>query len=47
MNEILSGMEKLKGVPRLLLEVELQPVQGDRFQPTGFPDLGAAIYEKT
>ncbi|KUL02486.1 MAG: Uncharacterized protein XE11_1750 [Methanomicrobiales archaeon 53_19] len=46
MNEILSGMEKLKGVPRLLLEVELQPVQGDRFQPTGFPDLGAAIYEK-
>ncbi|WP_156147639.1 MULTISPECIES: type I-G CRISPR-associated RAMP protein Csb1/Cas7g [Methanoculleus] len=39
-------MEKLKGVPRLLLEVELQPVQGDRFQPTGFPDLGAAIYER-
>jgi len=39
-------METLKGVPRLLLEVELQPVQGDRFQPTGFPDLGAAVYEK-
>ncbi|MFA7072740.1 type I-G CRISPR-associated RAMP protein Csb1/Cas7g [Methanoculleus bourgensis] len=39
-------MKKLKDVPRLLFEVELQPVQGDRFQPTGFPDLGAAIYER-
>lgn len=46
MTEILHEMEKLKGAPRLLLEVELQPVQGDRFQPTGFPDLGAAIYER-
>ena len=27
---------------RLLLEVELEPSQGKRFQPTGFPDLGAA-----
>ncbi|WP_207061642.1 type I-U CRISPR-associated RAMP protein Csb1/Cas7u [Motiliproteus sp. SC1-56] len=31
--------------PRLLLEVDLQPLQGTRFQPTGFPDLGAAVYE--
>lgn len=46
MTEISHEMKKLKGVPRLLLEVELQPVQGDRFQPTGFPDLGAAIYER-
>lgn len=46
MTENLHEMEKLKDVPRLLFEVELQPVQGDRFQPTGFPDLGAAIYEK-
>ncbi len=46
MTEISHEMEKLKDTPRLLLEVELQPVQGDRFQPTGFPDLGAAIYEK-
>lgn len=30
---------------RLLFEVELKPVQGARFQPTGFPDLGAATYE--
>ncbi len=32
--------------PRLLIEAELQPVQGDRFQPTGFPDLGAATYKR-
>jgi CRISPR-associated protein Csb1 len=32
--------------PRLLIEAELIPVQGDRFQPTGFPDLGAATYKR-
>lgn len=26
------------------MDVELNPVQGDRFQPTGFPDIGAAEY---
>jgi CRISPR-associated protein Csb1 len=46
MTGISHEMKKLKDVPRLLFEVELQPVQGDRFQPTGFPDLGAAIYER-
>lgn len=30
--------------PRLLIEAELEPLQGSRFQPTGFPDLGAATY---
>ena len=30
--------------PRLLLQVELTPVQGKRFQPTGFPDVGAGVY---
>ncbi len=30
---------------RLLFSVELRPVQGDRFQPTGFPSLGAATYQ--
>ena len=30
--------------PRLLLEAELRPVQGSRFQPTGFPNLGPAVY---
>jgi CRISPR-associated protein Csb1 len=30
--------------PRLLIEADLKPIQGTRFQPTGFPDLGAAEY---
>lgn len=34
----------LASEPRLLLEVPLQPLQGRRFQPTGFPDLGAATF---
>lgn len=34
----------LSTASRLLFEVPLQPVQGSRFQPTGFPDLGAATY---
>jgi len=38
--------DQLKGVPRLLIHADLKPVQGDRFQPTGFADLGAAIYER-
>ncbi|PSR24352.1 MAG: type I-U CRISPR-associated protein Cas7 [Sulfobacillus thermosulfidooxidans] len=29
---------------RILIEARLRPVQGTRFQPTGFPDLGAATY---
>ncbi len=37
--------DALSNIPRLLLEAELQPLQGSRFQPTGFPDLGAAVYE--
>ena len=35
----------LHNEPRLLAEAELKPVQGDRFQPTGFPNLGHASYE--
>nr|WP_256360918.1 type I-U CRISPR-associated RAMP protein Csb1/Cas7u [Methylomonas koyamae] len=35
----------LHAAPRLLIEAELQPLQGARFQPTGFPDLGAAVYD--
>jgi CRISPR-associated protein Csb1 len=35
---------RLDDEPRLLMEVSLQPLQGSRFQPTGFPDLGAATY---
>lgn len=41
-----SWYDKLKNSERILLEVKLKPVQGDRFQPTGFPDIGAAVYER-
>jgi CRISPR-associated protein Csb1 len=36
--------ERLKDVPRLLMEAKLKPLQGHRFQPTGFADLGPARY---
>ncbi|MEX2580842.1 MAG: type I-U CRISPR-associated RAMP protein Csb1/Cas7u [Verrucomicrobiales bacterium] len=35
----------LSGEPRLLLKVPLEPLQGHRFQPTGFSDLGPARYQ--
>ena len=38
-------VEQLSSHPRLLMEARLEPVQGTRFQPTGFPDLGAAVYD--
>lgn len=34
----------LVGRRRLLFDIPLAPIQGTRFQPTGFPDLGAARY---
>jgi CRISPR-associated protein Csb1 len=34
----------LNSTPRLLMEAKLNPLQGHRFQPTGFADLGAARY---
>lgn len=36
--------DKLEGKQKLLIEAELIPIQGSRFQPTGFPDIGAAEY---
>jgi len=36
--------DTLKDVPRLLMEAKLKPLQGHRFQPTGFADLGPARY---
>jgi CRISPR-associated protein Csb1 len=30
---------------RVLFKIPLRPVQGNRFQPTGFPSLGAATYQ--
>ncbi len=37
-------LKPLAAAPRFLAEAALRPVQTDRFQPTGFPDLGAATY---
>lgn len=34
----------LHNAPRLLMEARLKPLQGHRFQPTGFADLGPARY---
>ena len=39
------NLSELDKVSRLLMTVPLKPVQGDRFQPTGFPSLGAATYQ--
>src|SRR3546814_8068275 len=38
-------LSALENAPRLLLRARLKPLQGTRFQPTGFPDIGAAQYE--
>jgi len=35
----------LGSVNRLLFAIPLQPLQGTRFQPTGFPGLGAATFQ--
>lgn len=37
-------LSALKDTPRLLIEVELKPVQGHTIYPTNFPNLGAATY---
>jgi CRISPR-associated protein Csb1 len=31
--------------PRVLIEAALKPIAGTRIQPTGFPDLGPAVYD--
>jgi CRISPR-associated protein Csb1 len=40
------NFDALAQAPRLLMECELKPLQGDRFQPTGFADLGPARYQR-
>jgi CRISPR-associated protein Csb1 len=40
-----ADIRQLDKTSRLLLTVPLKPVQGERFQPTGFPSLGAATYQ--
>jgi CRISPR-associated protein Csb1 len=41
----LAFLKALEDAKRLLLTVRLRPVLGDRFQPTGFPSLGAATHQ--
>lgn len=40
----MSAFDSLSSEPRLLIEATLKPIQGHRFQPTGFADLGPARY---
>lgn len=40
-----ADLSPLANEPRLLLEAGLRPLQGSRFQPTGFPNLGHAVYQ--
>ncbi|HHJ16189.1 MAG TPA: type I-U CRISPR-associated protein Cas7 [Gammaproteobacteria bacterium] len=39
------NLTALNDHPRLLIEATLKPLQGSRFQPTGFPEIGAAEYD--
>jgi len=41
----MNNLKLLDHETRLLFTVPLTPLQGDRFQPTGFPNLGAATYQ--
>lgn len=38
-------LNPLRTAKRLLFQIPLQPLQGSRFQPTGFPSLGAATFQ--
>lgn len=38
-------LSQIMEAPRFLLEAKLKPLQGNRFQPTGFPNLGHAVYD--
>ncbi|MDI3299517.1 MAG: type I-U CRISPR-associated RAMP protein Csb1/Cas7u [Bacillota bacterium] len=35
---------RIAAADRLLIEADLWPIQGERFQPTGFPEIGPAQY---
>lgn len=40
-------LSRLEDAPRVLFSIPMRPIQGQRFQPTGFPGLGAATYNTT
>lgn len=39
-------LDALADAPRLVVDAHLKPVAGTTIQPTGFPDLGAATFER-
>ncbi len=39
-------IDRCAAEPRVAVECDLQPLQGGRFQATGFPDLGPARYQQ-
>lgn len=39
-------MSQKTSAERTVLQLKLEPLVGSRFQPTGFPDLGAATFER-
>lgn len=41
----MTDLAGLLAEPRIKLVAELWPIAGTRFQPTGFPDLGPAVYQ--
>lgn len=42
---MIVDLSPLDKVQRVLFEIPLVPLQGHRFQPTGFPNLGAATFQ--
>ena len=42
---MMANIDLLKDVKRVLFNIPLTPLQGNRFQPTGFPSLGAATFQ--
>lgn len=42
---MILDLAAISNAPRLLIQAKLKPLQGTRFQPTGFPEIGAAQYE--
>lgn len=42
----MSRYENILGIPRLKIEVQMAPLQGNRFSASSFPNIGAAYYYK-
>lgn len=44
---MMAYIDPLKSAKRVLLNIPMVPLQGRRFQPTGFPSLGAATFQSS